>query len=67
MDKDGGGVIVMVLKELARDCWSHSPVHEIQDGYTTGRVNNVCCGKAQGKGKGGRGGVGGPTCSTMAS
>jgi hypothetical protein len=21
---DGGGVIAMVLKELVRDCWSHS-------------------------------------------
>jgi hypothetical protein len=24
---DGGRVSTMVLKELVRDCWSHSPVH----------------------------------------
>jgi hypothetical protein len=27
--KDPGGVIVVVLKELARDWWSHFPVHKV--------------------------------------
>jgi hypothetical protein len=29
---DGGGVSAMVLKELARNCLSHSPVHGFLDG-----------------------------------
>jgi hypothetical protein len=26
---DGGGVSIMVLKELLRDYWSHFPVHGV--------------------------------------
>jgi hypothetical protein len=49
-----GGVSSMVLKELARDCGSHSPDHGEQD-----------CGWGGGvRGRGTRGGVNvGPTCS----
>jgi hypothetical protein len=43
---DGGGVSVIVLKELSRECWSHSPVHGVQDGG--------CGGGARGRGRGQR-------------
>jgi hypothetical protein len=42
----GRGVSVIVLKELDRDCWSHSPYHGVQDGG--------CCGGARGRGRGAR-------------
>jgi hypothetical protein len=35
---EGGVLSVIVLKELANDCWSHEPSQDIQDGDAT-----YCC------------------------
>jgi hypothetical protein len=51
------GAGAVELKELVRDCESHSANHDVEGGN--------CCGEACGTGRGARGGVnGGPACCT---